>query len=137
MLKNIALLALVTTAFGTLVLGPSAGCTDLTDEKFCENKCSCEGRPGDNACLHDCNGKLGALKEKAHYAGCDDQYDKARICADTYFTCVADQWVQKQGTCTVETPALDSCIAKGPNAGGAGGAGGASTTASGTSATGG
>lgn len=129
MLKKIALLAIATTTLGSLALSASVGCTDLTDEKYCENACICEGRPNDNACLHSCNSSLASLKGKARLASCEDEYDNARLCADTYTKCVAGRWQLASGACTVEAPALDKCIAAGGK--GNGGAGGSSgTTAS-------
>ncbi len=126
MLKKIALLAIATVTLGSLCLSASVGCTDLTDEKYCENACSCEGRPKDNGCIADCSSTLSSLKAKAAQKGCSDQYDTARLCADTYTTCVEGQWRLADGACKDETPALDKCLA----ATGTGGAGGASSTSS-------
>ena len=122
MFKKLAFLVIATPALGALALSASSGCTDLTDDNYCKDSCSCIGRDRDLACLNACHDNIDSLKLKANLAGCDDAYVAARQCADTYTSCVSGRFTLRTGACTAETPELLTCIDQGGPTGGTTGA---------------
>jgi hypothetical protein len=124
MFKKLGLFVTATVALTGFALSANSGCTDLTDDNYCKNSCICIGRDGDNACLNACHEQIDAVTVKANLAGCDTELTAARKCADTYTSCVEHQFTLRSGACTIEAPALQTCI---DNGGPTGGTTGAST----------